>query len=85
MEPAKGAQFPRSITAVLLLLALLACGPQSVRIPTTPAGKATREFLAAYNSGDFQRVVAFFELHGSADRAIERAQWVMLPRSPEFN
>jgi CubicO group peptidase (beta-lactamase class C family) len=35
------------------------------------------EFLAVYNSGDFDSVVAFFERHGSGPRAAERARWVI--------
>ena len=34
-------------------------------------------FLTAYNSADVQRVTAFFERHGSHERAVERAHWVM--------
>jgi CubicO group peptidase (beta-lactamase class C family) len=77
MKTAKATRFLRSITATLPLLFLLTCTHQTVRIPTTPAGRAMSEFLAAYNSADFQRVAAFLELHGSRDRAVERAHWVM--------
>ena len=35
------------------------------------------EFLTAYNSADFRQVAAFFERHGSGQRSVERASWVM--------
>lgn len=67
----------RSIAATLLLLLPVACAHKPVPLPTTRAGERLHEFLDAYNSGDIERVVAFFERHGSADRSRERAQWVM--------
>lgn len=69
--------FRRSIAAALLLLLPVACVHEPVRLPMTRAGEAMRELLSAYNSGDLERVVAFFERHGSGERARGRALWVM--------
>ena len=49
----------RSIAAALLLL-LVSCAHTPLPLPTTLAGEAMHEFLDAYNSGDIERVVAFF-------------------------
>src|SRR5215213_7570157 len=77
MKAAEGTRFLRSVLVTVPLALLLTCTHQSLRIPTTPAGRAMSEFLTAYNSADFQRVAAFFGHHGSGDRAVERAHWVM--------
>jgi CubicO group peptidase (beta-lactamase class C family) len=64
-----------ALTASLLLAG--ACERAPLRMPATRAGEAMREFLMSYNNHDFKGAVAFFERHGSGQRAVERAQWVM--------
>ncbi|HJQ35875.1 MAG TPA: serine hydrolase domain-containing protein [Thermoanaerobaculia bacterium] len=68
----------RPHAAALLVLLTATC------VPATRPAVAMREFLDAYNSGDFSRVAAFFEAHDTSadaskrrERGMDRATWVM--------
>src|SRR4051794_2986560 len=59
---------------VLLTLAAPAAADQPVTLPDTPAGKRAREFVAAFNGGDFDALKKFHANSTAPDQAASRAE-----------